>query len=186
MAKLLKKKSGFTLIELMIVVAILGILAALAVPAFITYVRRSKTAEATTNLNNVFKLAASYFNPEKKTAQAISNTAQSVRCVVANQGANPATPWDAKQQYPTPTGGFGKAGLDVPIADYVYYSYSGVNGAGGTATCGQPSTSTTIYTFRAVGNLDNDATQSTFELAVGSRDGDLYRGVGFYVIDETE
>ena len=38
--------AGFTLVELMIVVVILGILAAVAIPAFTRYVKRSKTSEA--------------------------------------------------------------------------------------------------------------------------------------------
>jgi prepilin-type N-terminal cleavage/methylation domain-containing protein len=47
MKRSLKKlMAGFTLVELMIVVVILGILAAVAIPAFSRYIKRSKTAEA--------------------------------------------------------------------------------------------------------------------------------------------
>ncbi|HEX8706278.1 MAG TPA: prepilin-type N-terminal cleavage/methylation domain-containing protein, partial [Myxococcaceae bacterium] len=49
-----RKQSGFTLIELMIVVAIIGILAAIAIPNFIRFQARARQSEANTNLKSLF------------------------------------------------------------------------------------------------------------------------------------
>src|SRR5262245_35324496 len=56
--------SGFTLIELMIVVAIIGVLAALAVPAYIRYVRRSRTVEAAMNVRKLYDSSVTYFETD--------------------------------------------------------------------------------------------------------------------------
>ena len=63
---MLKNKKGFTLIELMIVVAIIGILAAIAIPNFLKFQAKSKQSEAKTNLKGIYTAETGYFG-EKNT-----------------------------------------------------------------------------------------------------------------------
>ena len=55
------KSKGFTLVELMIVVAVIGILAAIAIPNFMKYQAKSKQAEAQTSLKSIYTVELSYF-----------------------------------------------------------------------------------------------------------------------------
>ena len=155
-----RRHSGFTLIELMIVVGIIGILAAVAVPSFMKYLRKGRTTEAKIFVKKLFDGARTYYSDpvfyDAKHAQAlpaqfpsvvVDSYADSACCASggANEKCDPGAedwtgePWQA---------------LKFAMADPHYYAY-------GYDVDGDEFTGYYAYAY---GDLDCDGNFSTFSM----------------------
>ncbi|MEM1417354.1 MAG: prepilin-type N-terminal cleavage/methylation domain-containing protein [Myxococcota bacterium] len=200
MIKSMRKKEGFTLIELMIVVAIIGILAALAIPAFLNYIKRSKTGEAPEQLGVLFTGASSLYdrsNGQEDLVERGDGAVTSTRCVIAEDADTGLTPEDQKQviDWTTVTTAPEFEALGWRISDPVFYNYLADVQVGGTGeiaatgiSCGDDSAvNTLIYNLDATGDLDGDGDTSLFRLTVGIDSGNsLYKNPDIFRENELE
>ena len=128
------RRDGFTLIELMIVVAIIGILSAIAIPNFIQFQLRSKTSEVKTNIAGIRTAQDAYFSEFGTYLGAAM------------------TPTVAPSAQKNPWAGAGLAAFNqlgfAPEGE-VYFVYA----ANGIANA---------FSIAAIGDLDSDGTPSQF------------------------
>ncbi len=166
-----KRDEGFTLVELMIVVAIIGVLAALAIYGVSRYLKHSKTAEATRNLGSIETGSKNQFQQET------DPSGTGIGPFVHN--------FCPKSTISPPSAGLPKAAkvkaaatdwddaawkcLKFSINEPQFYMYTYVSDTAKTGTDAQ-------YTAIANGDLDGNGTASTFTLTgAGSTTGDAQR-----------
>jgi len=105
---------GFTLVELMVVVAIIGILASIAIPTFGLFIRRSKTSEARIQIAKMFDGTSSYFAVERVVDAGVT---------LIGDGANVAE--FATHRCPAPDPAGGEAELTPPASVECHLGPSG-------------------------------------------------------------
>jgi prepilin-type N-terminal cleavage/methylation domain-containing protein len=178
-----KKNKGFTLVELMIVVAIIGVIAAIAVPAFTRYVKRSRTAETPGILNKEWAGSVSYYMTDFTGAGSNSTP-------LPRQFPGPTGSWELGTDCCTGPGGRCPGGSTVwntdgvwlalkfsmPDAHYYLPGYSG----SGTGTSAQ-------FTAYARGNLNCDTKYAEFSrLGTVAGNGDVTGSSQATVVNELE
>ena len=177
--KSLKKSAarGFTLIELMIVVAIIGILAVIAVVGVRKYLANAKSAEARQAIGAISRASVQAYEAEKAPSELLTpgNTSAVAARTLCSSAASavPATAPAGKKYQPNNSAGnyFAtgdqtagwkclKFSLDQPVAfSYMYAMGAGFR-SGGLA--GAPAFGATSYEASAQGDLDGDTALSTF------------------------
>jgi len=135
---MLRNRKGFTLIELMIVVAIIGILAAIAIPNFISMQLRAKRAELPSNLDGV-RTAEKAYHAEWDT--------------FTSAGPAPATTPGRPQVVFTPTAAFSLLGWTADGKVRGKYQVTNTSGSSSQAD---------NFLGSAVSDVDGDATEASY------------------------
>ena len=167
-----RMRAGFTLVELMIVVVILGILAAVAIPAFTRYVKRSKTSEAAGNIAKIYQGELTYYQGALE-----RGFSSFVNANTLTPGNNPGSAkfaanvavWNSSSQW---------TAIGFSLDSAHYYAYACPASTAVTADG-------VAFTAYAIGDLDGDDTNSTYERQ-GSISGGEVQGANIGITSELE
>jgi type IV pilus assembly protein PilA len=169
-----KMQRGFTLIELMIVVAIIGILAVLAVFGVRKYLASAKSAEATNTIGAINRAAVAAFEREKAPAELLApgtTGAVASRALCASAQAVPGTVPANNKYQPNPAAGqdyqtgnqtAGWRCLKFEMSEPQYYQYDYTVGALTIAANTAFPVVATGWATQARGDLDGNGTFSEF------------------------
>ncbi len=163
-----RRESGFTLIELMIVVAIIGILAAIAIPNFVVFQLRTRASEGKLNLNAIKTSEKSYF-AEYGTYIEIANPEPQTT------GLDPVPPNSTRRRWsacpePIVMTDPGHCIMGFFPEGPTYYDYGvATNGPGNTALA--PGSTASEFWADALSNIDGDAFDNIWGLRVPETSG---------------